>query len=72
VFHWLARTGGVAVEEMLRVFNCGIGMALVVSDSDAAIALLQARGEIVSRIGVIESAPGPASIRIDPPAGWLA
>ncbi len=30
VFGWLARTGGVAAEEMLRVFNCGIGMAVVV------------------------------------------
>ena len=30
VFGWLARTGGVAAGEMLRVFNCGIGMALVV------------------------------------------
>ena len=30
VFRWLARTGGVPVEEMLRVFNCGLGMVLVV------------------------------------------
>ena len=36
VFGWLARTGGVAPDEMLRVFNCGIGMALVVADPDAA------------------------------------
>jgi phosphoribosylformylglycinamidine cyclo-ligase len=72
VFHWLARTGGVAVEEMLRVFNCGIGMALVVADPDAAIALLEAEGETVSRIGVIEASAGPASVRIEPPAGWLA
>jgi phosphoribosylformylglycinamidine cyclo-ligase len=72
VFHWLRRTGDVAVDEMLRVFNCGIGMALVVSDPDAAIALLQAQGETVSRIGVIEAADGPASVRIDPPSGWLA
>ena len=28
---WLARAGGVAADEMLRVFNCGIGMALVVA-----------------------------------------
>ena len=72
VFHWLARTGGVSVAEMLRVFNCGIGMALVVSDPDAAIALLQAEGETVSRIGMIEAGDGPASVRIDPPSGWLA
>ena len=71
VFGWLARTGGIAPDEMLRVFNCGIGMALVVSDPDAAIRLLQAQGETVSRIGVIEDAEGPASVRIDPPSGWL-
>src|SRR4051794_35632972 len=35
VFGWLARTGGIAPAEMARVFNCGIGMALVVSDPDA-------------------------------------
>jgi phosphoribosylformylglycinamidine cyclo-ligase len=72
VFRWLARVGDVEPDEMLRVFNCGIGMALVVSDPDAAISLLEAEGESVSRIGVIEAAHGPASVRIDPPAGWLA
>ena len=30
VFRWLARAGGIAPEEMLRVFNCGVGMVLVV------------------------------------------
>ncbi len=72
VFGWLARTGGIAAEEMLRVFNCGIGMALVVADPDAAIALLEASGETVWRIGVIEAAEGPAAVRIAPPAGWPA
>jgi phosphoribosylformylglycinamidine cyclo-ligase len=71
VFHWLARTGGVAAVEMLRVFNCGVGMALVVSDADAAMRLLEAEGETVSRIGTIEVADGSAGVRIDPPAGWL-
>src|SRR5262249_43007934 len=28
VFGWLARTGGVSPEEMLRVFNCGVGMGV--------------------------------------------
>jgi phosphoribosylformylglycinamidine cyclo-ligase len=72
VFQWLARIGRVEAAEMLRVFNCGVGMALVVSDADAAIRLLEAEGETVSRIGVIEAAHGAASVRIDPPAGWLA
>jgi phosphoribosylformylglycinamidine cyclo-ligase len=72
VFGWLARAGGVAAAEMLRVFNCGVGMALVVSDPDAAIRMLEAEGETVSRIGVIEAAAGAACVRITPPDGWPA
>jgi phosphoribosylformylglycinamidine cyclo-ligase len=72
VFGWLARVGGVAPAEMLRVFNCGVGMALVVCQADAAIELLEAEGETVFRLGVIEASDGPASVRIDTPAGWLA
>jgi phosphoribosylformylglycinamidine cyclo-ligase len=72
VFPWLAQTGDVAAEEMLRVFNCGIGMALVVADADAAVALLESQGERVMRIGTIESGSGEATVRIDQTAGWLA
>jgi phosphoribosylformylglycinamidine cyclo-ligase len=71
VFGWLARTGGVSAAEMLRVFNCGVGMALVVTDADAAIALLAGAGETAFRIGVLEASAGPAAIRLDPPADWL-
>jgi phosphoribosylformylglycinamidine cyclo-ligase len=70
VFGWLARTGGVAPLEMLRVFNCGIGMAVVVADPDAATALLREQGESVARIGRIEAGSGPPEVRIDLPAGW--
>jgi phosphoribosylformylglycinamidine cyclo-ligase len=72
VFGWLARTGGVAAGEMLRVFNCGIGMALVVGEADVAAAtrLLEAEGEQVTRIGRIEAATGEAAVRIALPAGW--
>jgi phosphoribosylformylglycinamidine cyclo-ligase len=75
VFAWLAATGRVAADEMLRVFNCGIGMALVVApdDEDAAVALLQAEGETVHRIGRIEPAGAPgaaAEARVAVPAGW--
>jgi phosphoribosylformylglycinamidine cyclo-ligase len=72
VFAWLARAGGVGAAEMLRVFNCGIGMALVVSDAPAALALLAEHGEQAMRIGRIESAPGAAGVRIDLPPGWPA
>ncbi len=36
VFSWLAKEGGVAEKEMLRTFNCGIGMVVVVSRAKAA------------------------------------
>jgi len=45
--------------EMHRVFNCGIGMTVIVSadnaDADAAMAQLQAAGETVYRIGEIRA-----------------
>ncbi len=75
VFAWLARTGQVEAAEMLRVFNCGIGMAVVVdaAQADSAMALLEAQGETVRRIGVIEAASGEAAVRIDNLGpGWPA
>jgi phosphoribosylaminoimidazole synthetase len=39
VFSWLAQAGGVAETEMLRTFNCGIGMILIVPKGDAEAAL---------------------------------
>ena len=63
VFDWLARAGGVADNEMLRVFNCGIGMALVVSNVVTATSLLSEMGETVHVIGRIEQGSGPATIR---------
>jgi phosphoribosylformylglycinamidine cyclo-ligase len=71
VFAWLARTGGVAPAELLRVFNCGIGMALVVSDAAAATALLEAEGERVFAIGrIAEQAADAPRVRLQLPAGW--
>ena len=74
VFRWLAQAGGIAPDEMLRVFNCGIGMALVVAEADAAraAAILRGEGETVIRLGRIEAgAPGePASVRFDPGPDW--
>jgi phosphoribosylformylglycinamidine cyclo-ligase len=72
VFGWLAGTGRVETAEMLRVFNCGIGMALVVSDPNSAMQILESEGETVSRIGVVAAGDGAAFVRIDPQAGWLS
>jgi phosphoribosylformylglycinamidine cyclo-ligase len=57
LFQWLQREGAVDEAEMLRVFNCGIGMALVVGEDDAGAAQrsLAASGETVFRIGRIGS-----------------
>ena len=53
VFSWLARAGGVAQGEMLRTFNCGIGMAVITApqDAEAVMAALRAAGETVARFG---------------------
>jgi phosphoribosylformylglycinamidine cyclo-ligase len=70
VLSWLAQTGNVAAGEMLKVFNCGVGMALVVADAAAARAVLEAAGETVFCIGGIERGKGPAEVRIELSAGW--
>jgi phosphoribosylformylglycinamidine cyclo-ligase len=55
LFAWLQKHGGVADAEMHRVFNCGIGMVLVVGEAEAATAegFLTAAGETVWRIGSV-------------------
>jgi phosphoribosylformylglycinamidine cyclo-ligase len=59
IFRWLERAGAVPQEDMLRTFNMGIGLILVVAaaDADAVIAALRAGGESdVRLIGTIASA----------------
>jgi phosphoribosylformylglycinamidine cyclo-ligase len=60
LFQWLQREGNVAEAEMHRVFNCGIGMAVVVAaeHADAAVRALTGTGETVFRIGRIEARKG--------------
>jgi phosphoribosylformylglycinamidine cyclo-ligase len=60
LFRWLQEQGNVADGEMHRVFNCGIGMVVVVAsaDADRATTVLRSAGETVHRIGAI--APRPA------------
>jgi phosphoribosylformylglycinamidine cyclo-ligase len=56
IFEWLQREGAIEDAEMLRTFNCGIGMCVVLPESaaDGAMKLLAAAGETVNRIGRIE------------------
>lgn len=57
LFQWLQEQGNIADEEMFRVFNCGIGMVLVVAEAvaDQAAAHLQSSGEDVWRVGRIRA-----------------
>ncbi|RYG90659.1 phosphoribosylformylglycinamidine cyclo-ligase [Loktanella sp. IMCC34160] len=60
VFRWLAETAGMAESELLKTFNSGIGMILVVDAgrADALEALLRDAGETVSRLGTVEPGEG--------------
>jgi phosphoribosylformylglycinamidine cyclo-ligase len=69
VFGWLARQGGIAQSEMLRTFNCGIGMVAVAARARAedALAALRAAGETPVPIGeIVETgdAAGPRVVTI--------
>jgi phosphoribosylformylglycinamidine cyclo-ligase len=54
-FGWLMKTGGVPLDDMIRTFNCGIGMiAVVAPDAETRITqVLKDHGETVHRIGGI-------------------
>ena len=61
VFQWLAKSGGVAEAEMLRAFNCGIGMAIVTDEGHADAVAAAFGGGI--RIGRLVSGNGEAKLR---------
>ncbi|MCC5957459.1 MAG: phosphoribosylformylglycinamidine cyclo-ligase [Natronohydrobacter sp.] len=60
VFRWLADEGGIAQAEMLKTFNAGIGMVLVVAAdrAEALSALLSEAGETVHRLGHVSDGAG--------------
>ena len=60
VFGWLVQTGGMAQAELLKTFNAGIGMVLVVDAAQAAAltTLLTDAGETVHRIGTVTDGAG--------------
>ena len=60
VFKWMAETGGIAEAEMLKTFNCGVGMILSVSaeQADALTEVLVGEGETVTRLGAVTAGAG--------------
>ena len=66
-FKWLAREGGVAESEMLRTFNCGIGMIVIAASKDAAAVTraFTTAGERAVTIGSVVQASGDERVVYD-------
>jgi phosphoribosylformylglycinamidine cyclo-ligase len=67
IFDWLQARGDVADAEMHRVFNCGIGMVIILAPGDVATAMacLGAQGETVFEIGrIVRRAEGEPATRV--------
>ncbi len=62
VFGWLAKQGGIAEREMLRTFNCGVGMLVAVAADDAErlVEALKSEGETASIVGELVDRTGDA------------
>jgi phosphoribosylformylglycinamidine cyclo-ligase len=67
VFKWLAGEGGIAQNEMLRTFNCGIGMIVIAAEKDASavIAAFARAGESALAIGEVTAAAGEPRVVYD-------
>jgi len=65
VFRWLAHEGGIEESEMLRTFNCGIGMAVVAerSQTDDIISAFQREGQSARTIGTLKRGAGAPAVR---------
>ncbi|MEM6665512.1 MAG: phosphoribosylformylglycinamidine cyclo-ligase [Pseudomonadota bacterium] len=74
VFPWLAQTGGIAGTEMLRTFNCGVGMAVIVPEDavgDVIDALSEA-GEAAAIIGELTDLTSGAQVLVRRAPTWLS
>jgi phosphoribosylformylglycinamidine cyclo-ligase len=67
VFKWLADAGGITQSEMLRTFNCGIGMIVIVSamDADAVMQIFARSGEKVAVLGNVIKTSGHERVVYD-------
>jgi phosphoribosylformylglycinamidine cyclo-ligase len=73
VFAWLARTGNVSEVEMLRTFNCGIGLVVVTEAKRAEMVAgaLAAAGEKVVRLGEVVASDGEPKVEFTEFTGKL-
>ena len=64
VFEWLQVEARLDDHEMLRTFNCGVGMVVVASESDAQ-AVLKSLGDDAMIIGRLEARDGGEPVRLE-------
>uniref|UniRef100_A0A182QP91 Trifunctional purine biosynthetic protein adenosine-3 n=1 Tax=Anopheles farauti TaxID=69004 RepID=A0A182QP91_9DIPT len=64
IFGWLSRAGNVTADEMLRTFNCGIGMVLVVASEHTQTVLERLRGAGGSALGTVVKKSDPLGKRV--------
>ena len=64
VFNWLSKLGSIDEAELVRTFNCGVGMVLVVDKDkvDEVITILKAEGESAFSLGSLSARNGEAVI----------
>ena len=67
VFQWLARAGTIAQSEMLRTFNCGIGMIVIIGPKDVAAVTraFERSGETVVTLGKVITETGDQRVVYD-------
>jgi len=65
VFDWLADTGRIAIDEMRRTFNCGVGMTVVLAQEDVerAVKMLMQAGETAWLMGEVVAGAGEVDFR---------
>ncbi len=65
IFEWLQNNGNISTDEMLKTFNCGVGMVLVVNagDAEAVVSSLKSASEEAWIIGSITAAEGDAVVQ---------
>ena len=67
VFDWIQQHGNISDREMLRTFNCGVGMVVCVAkrDADAVCRALTEAGEEASVIGTVETSEAPPALLVE-------
>jgi len=65
LFNWLQTEGNIPEDDLLRTFNCGVGMTVIVRQEDAEVAreLLEQAGETVTVLGEVTAGTGQVDLR---------